>query len=147
MNHEAEKRGANGVLLLYRGYSIDDSVRWPQTSVDGSPQTEWAKRASCGMRLPYGIQHLVTPDGIESIFKIQFEDDLTGLEVVQKETSSMNGRFCSLWGVIAQLTWCKSVPMMRLPAVLEARRRLVHPTAIGLTPPSFFLSATRDASK
>ena len=50
MNCEAEKQGANGFPLLYRGYSID-SVCWPQKSVDGSPQTEWAKGVSSGMRI------------------------------------------------------------------------------------------------
>lgn len=36
----------------------------------------------------YSIQHLVTPYGVYSVLKVQFEDDLTRLEVVQTLGSS-----------------------------------------------------------
>ena len=55
----------------------------------------------------YSIHHLVMSDGIEGVFKIKFEDDFTGLEVLQKEASCMNGFFCSLWSAIAQLMRCQ----------------------------------------
>ena len=97
----------------------------------------------------YGIQHLVAPEGMESVLKIQFEDDLTGLEVVQEEVSCMDDCFCSLWSALVQLTWCQECLycLHNVAAVLAARRWMVHPTAIGLNPPSFFPSAPRDASK
>ena len=55
----------------------------------------------------YSIQRLITPDGIESVFKIQYEDDLTGLEDVQKEVSCVNGCFCFLWSAVVQLMRCQ----------------------------------------
>ena len=87
------------------------------------------------------LQHLISTYAVKCIPKVQLKDYFIWLKVVQVDTGCMNSSLISQWCSISQLVWgqqCSHITHDLVTGSLAARRWRVQPTAMGLTPRSFF---------